>query len=514
MTEPHGTGDPWQDAGPEAEVIRSLEREVSLAAETGKGAVWLGGARITLQIFQFLISIVTARLLLPSQFGQAAIVVSITGFAQIFTDLGLTASVVQARRLTEEYLASAFWLNFGSGLALTALFAGIAAPVAAIYGKPQLTGLILVASSNFILSNGAVQTALLERTFHFRRIAIIETAAYSVGAVAVPILAALGFGSYSLVVSTPIISLLLTAMLFWRVRWLPRRPPRRDSVLEIWRFARGLVAFNSINYWSRNLDNVLLGAMVSEADLGNYARAYTLMGVPIQQSTFVLDRVMYPALVRMRGDAKRMGDAWSRAMAATCLLSLPLTLTMAATAPALVAFLYGHRWIGMTTILELLSVSAVPTVIAAATGGAFRAANKTDLLPKLGLATSGLTAIAIVAGLPWGTTGVATALLIRAWLGMPLVLVPLARAFEQSVIRILRPSLIAGIPAGALLVAEVAVRLAVQHHLIAVALLVIQLAAGSAAYLVVLWFTHRQMMITGLLATRDLLRRRLAHARA
>ena len=96
-------------------VVVRLTRETSLSRGAARGSVWLTFGTGAQQAFQFGISIVMARLL-PRVKRQAAIVFSVAAFAQIFTDLGLTASVVQTSRLTEEVLASAFWLNALTGL--------------------------------------------------------------------------------------------------------------------------------------------------------------------------------------------------------------------------------------------------------------------------------------------------------------------------------------------------------------------------------------------------------------
>ena len=144
--------------------LARLSQGMSLAEGARSGGVWMGAASLGTQAFQFALSIVMARLLVPSQFGEVALAFSITAFAQIFTDLGLTAAVVHARRVTEDLLSSAFWLSTLTGFALTAATCALAVPLAAIYGEPNLVGLLIVVSLNFTLSCGAVQLALLERS--------------------------------------------------------------------------------------------------------------------------------------------------------------------------------------------------------------------------------------------------------------------------------------------------------------------------------------------------------------
>jgi PST family polysaccharide transporter len=476
--------------------IVRLSRGMSLAEGARSGSAWLGGASLGTQAFQFVVSIFMARLLVPSQFGEAAIAFSITTFAQIFTDLGLSAAVVHARRVTDELLSSAFWLNGLTGLGLTVLTCALAVPLASIYGEPSLVGLLILASLNFTFSCGAVPLALLERTLNFRRLAIIETVCTLIAVAAAPIFAIMGFGVYSLVLGPLVGTCLLSVCLWTTVRWWPRHWASRAAIHELWRFSRGLVGFNALNYWSRNLDNLLLGAVVPTAELGEYSRSYNLMLIPVGQMSGVIMRVLFPTLSRMRDEPARMARAWSRALgAASGSVALPLALTMAATAPAMVEVLYGHKWIGMVPVLELLSISAVPQILCTATGGAYRAAGATGLLFRVGVAGTILTVLAIVAGLPWGITGVATTFLINAWILVPVSIGPLARILGIPLPKLLAPIVAEWGPAVAVGAAELLVRLLAPSSLVAWQILALQLGLGGAVYIVTMWRSDSEVAL-------------------
>ena len=220
---------------------------------------------------------------------------------------------------------------------------------------------MILASLNFTLSCGSVHLALLERSFRFRRIATLEFVASIVGLISGPVAFLLGCGVYSLMVSTPTSTTLLSIFYIGSVRWWPRRFATRAALRRIWRFARGLVGFNAVNYWGRNVDNLALGITVSAADLGRHNRAYSLTGIPVSQTSGVFMRALYPALARMQDDRPRLARAWTRTMSAvTGGFAVPVTLTMAATAPALVSVLYGSRWTPMTPMLEILCLAAAP----------------------------------------------------------------------------------------------------------------------------------------------------------
>jgi O-antigen/teichoic acid export membrane protein len=474
------------DAGVDHPAVAALLRDVSLGEGARQGAAWLGSARLTVQAVQFAVSIVTARLLLPSQFGEAAVAMAIMAFAGLFTDLGLAAAIVHARRVTTELLTTAFWLNIGTGIGLAILIAALAYPFSLLYGNREILTLLLIASFNFAVTRGAVQTALLERTFNYKRLAAIETTSQIAGILLVPIAAIAGLGAASLVLGPLLGTIVLSVALWASVPWRPSGRPGRPELSQLWRFSRGLVAFNSINFWSRNLDTLLLGDVVSIGQLGQYNRAFNLMMVPVQQMSLVLARVLFPSLSRLRDEPQRLGRAWIRGLEAAAALSMPATITSAAAAPALVSVLYGDRWAGTAPILELLALSAVPQILAASTGAVFRALGLTDLLFKVGMRGTGVSLIAIVGGLHWGTHGVAAGLLIASWVKLPIVMSPLLRQLHLRLADLRKPVFGVLIPAAILGGGELAVRVLLTGRVPVAIELALQLIVGGALYLLAL----------------------------
>jgi PST family polysaccharide transporter len=469
--------------GPVHPVLTRLgTTSASLGTQARQGGVWAGGARIFVQVVQFLVTLVTARLLVPGDYGQTAIIFSISAFANIFTDLGLGAAIVHAKAVTEELLSSAFWLNGLSGLVLTAGVSGLSFPLAHLYDQPNLVPLMVIASMQFTVNAGTVHTALLERTFRFKQLAIIETSASMINFGVLIALAAAGGGPYALAWGPLAGVVSRTVFLVVVVRWIPHALPRKRAVAELWNFSRGLTGFNAINFWARNLDNVLIQKTASATATGNYTRSYQLMLLPVAQMNLVLGRILFPALTRMRDDMPRVGRAYLNAVTASTAITFPITVGIAISAPELVETLYGNRWSGMTPILRLLALAAVPQLLAATSGSVFRATGTTDRLFRLSLVTTGMTVVAIVAGLPWGPVGVAAALLVSSFVSLPVVFTPMLRSIKlrwSQVFRSLKGSLLAST---VLVVVVLSVRGAIRGDVNHLELLVVDVVIGSVSY--------------------------------
>ena len=64
----------------------------------------------------FLVGIVLARLLEPSEYGLIGMVTIFTAIATVFTDSGFGQAMVRKTNLTEEDKLTAFWYSTGMGV--------------------------------------------------------------------------------------------------------------------------------------------------------------------------------------------------------------------------------------------------------------------------------------------------------------------------------------------------------------------------------------------------------------
>jgi len=64
----------------------------SMAEDAFRGVLWTSGGRIATQFVGVLFGIFLARLLSPEQFGLVGMIAVVTGFATLFSDLGLGAA--------------------------------------------------------------------------------------------------------------------------------------------------------------------------------------------------------------------------------------------------------------------------------------------------------------------------------------------------------------------------------------------------------------------------------------
>src|SRR5688500_14909874 len=93
--------------------------EPDLRQAAVRGVRWVAGARVVIEIFALVASIVLARLIPPDAFGRAAVALVIVALSIIVGPAGISAVVVQRRELTQEELGATALMGYVVGLGLT-----------------------------------------------------------------------------------------------------------------------------------------------------------------------------------------------------------------------------------------------------------------------------------------------------------------------------------------------------------------------------------------------------------
>ena len=95
-------------------------------------------------------TMILARLLTPDDYGIIAMVVVFTGFAQIFSNFGLSMATLQKKNITYEQLSTCFWINLALGICFMFLVMAMAPVTSWFYNRPELIPVMLVLSLNFL----------------------------------------------------------------------------------------------------------------------------------------------------------------------------------------------------------------------------------------------------------------------------------------------------------------------------------------------------------------------------
>ena len=365
------------------------------------------GVTVACQIASVLI---LSRLLTAQDFGLIAMIGPIIAFLSMFKEMGLLQAVIQKKTLTYGQLNALFWINIAVSLALTLLLIWLAPFIAQFYSAPELTWLIRVMALNMLITAlGAQHFALLNRRMIFGRIAI-NAGVVAVVTLSVSIIWALMSPTpWALVAGTTAGSVAGALMVWIWVPWTPSRPAMAPGTGELIGFGAGVTGFKLANFFSRNLDNILIGRVWGSTALGYYDRAYKLLLFPLNRVAQPLSQVMVLVLSRMQDDPHRYAHAFFRVFGLMQLAILPGVAALTGLAETAVPFLLGAHWAPSAPIFAALGIAGLSQPLGNPTGWLFISQGRTTEMAWWGLVSALITCAAFVWGVQYGVVTLAMA---------------------------------------------------------------------------------------------------------
>lgn len=384
-------------------------------------AVRSGFVQIGTQMLSFLLGIgagiLFARLLTPEDFGLLALANAFIFFVNMFRDMGLQKAAVHHPTLDDDALSALFWLNAKLSAAVLLFMVLMAWPIAVFYRDERLTALTLVLAVGVVVLNLAVQPeSLLIRQMRFRRLSQIELLSMIVGIVVGLILAWNGFGYWALAGQVLAASFTRSAAIWLSAGWRPRVGAKSPKVRELLQFGGYHAGFRTLNYLSRNLDQMVLGRIGGVSGVGVYSNAFRWAHLPLQQFYVPLLNVAVSTFSRLQDDPQAYRRAARQVLLPLFSLTIPLFIFMALEAERIVPVLFGDKWLEAIPLFRLFALSALATGLVQVTNWLYLSTGQTKQQFRWSLIAAPALIIGILLGTPWGALGIAIGFTTTSWL--------------------------------------------------------------------------------------------------
>ena len=254
----------------------------------------------------FIITIFLARLLEPSEFGLIAIVLVFLGFISVFFDAGLSAALIQRKRVLPIHYSSVFYFNIIIALILGLLVFISAKSIAEFYNNNELIVILQVMSISFLLGAfSSVQKVQLQRKLNYKILSKITILSTVISGVIGILFAYNGAGVWSLIIQNISFGI-MTNILLWKIsNWRPSYLFSIKALKNLWSFGFHIFLVSLINSIFGRIDVIIAGKLISPSVLGFYDRAKHLNQMIYSYSAGSLMAVLFPILSKIQKDLER-----------------------------------------------------------------------------------------------------------------------------------------------------------------------------------------------------------------
>lgn len=375
------------------------------------GMLWTGIERLGTQLIQFVIGILIARILLPSDYGLIGMLVIFMGIAQTFIDSGFANALIQKKDRNQDDFSTVFYFSIGVA-ALFYIILFFSAPfIAEFYHQPILTQVARVYMLTLLINGFSIsQTAKLTIELDFRTQAIISLIAIVLSGGTGISLAYSGYGVWALVGQGLTMSITRTISIWIASRWMPLRSFSMKSFKRLFSFGSKLLASSLINNIYSNLSTLIIGKAYQAADLGFYTRANQFSQLPTQTISNIVVKVNYPILSQLQDDNAKLVTTYKTLLRTPVFILYPILFGLAILAKPFIQVLLGDKWLLSASLIPILCFGNLWNPLTDINLNLLYVKGKTDLVLKLELIKKPIAFLMLIGSVSFGLEGMCLAI--------------------------------------------------------------------------------------------------------
>ncbi len=416
---------------------------------------WRFFERCGAQLVAFLVSIVLARLLDPSVYGEIALITVFTCLMQVFVDSGLGTALIQKKNADDLDFSTVFYFNVGMCLFLYGVMF-IAAPlIADFYRIPHLTPVVRVLSLTLVVSGiRNIQQSYISKNLLFKKF-FFATLSGSIAAAIVGIaMAYSGFGVWALVGQQLTNVTLGTVILWATVKWRPRLMFSAGRLKSLFSYGWKLLVSALLDTGYNQLRQLIIGRIYTAKDLAFYNQGHHFPNVIVSNINTSIDSVLLPAMSAEQDNIETVRAMTRRAISISTYVMMPMMMGLAVCAEPLVRLVLTEKWLPCVPYLRIFCFTFAFWPVHTANLNAIKALGRSDLFLKLEIIKKAMGIAAILITMNISVLAMAYSLLVTGILSQIINSWPNIKLLNYSYLHQLKDmlpqialSVIIGIPA-------------------------------------------------------------------
>ncbi|MDD4560740.1 MAG: lipopolysaccharide biosynthesis protein [Candidatus Cloacimonetes bacterium] len=376
---------------------------MSIKNKTISGLKWSMADNISNQIVQFIVGLVLARLLSPSEYGIIGIVLVFIAISETFVQSGLGSALIRKQNCSDIDYNTMFYSNVCLGIVFFSVLYASSGFIARFYDNPPLKLLVRVMAINLIINSfGMVETAILIKNIDFKRQTKISLVSGILSGVMGIYFAAIGYGYWSLVIRTMCKNIITVVMLHLSSSWKPKLAYSMNSFRELFGFGIKLLGAALIHTVYQNIYKLVIGKSFSPAELGYFSRAQQFEQLPSSSLQLTTQRVTYPVLSNMTNDLVALKRVYKKMIKLTFYLTCIIMLAMIVNAREIILILIGQQWTPAIPYLQIVCLSGMLYPLHSLNLNMLNALGRSDLYLKLEIYKKILVVPVIIIGVKYG----------------------------------------------------------------------------------------------------------------
>ena len=390
-----------------------------LKKDTLKGVKWTAFERISMQGMQFLIGVLLARLLDPSDFGIIGMMAIFITLSNTFVDGGFSNALIRKIDCDEKDYSTAFYFNIVVGIVCYALLFLSSPFIADFFNTPILSYLLKVlAITLFINSLSVVHIAKLSREINFK----VQAQATFVGVLLSGILgialAYMGYGVWSLVFQQVANSTIKVIIIWMKTHWKPLMVFSKESFKALFGYGSKILVSNLIGTLYSQMSTIIIGKSYTTSELGYYSRGQQFAHLPTVTITDVLGKVTFPILSRYQNDDQKLVPIYRKYISITSMVIFFCMTLLASLAKPIVLVLLSEKWESSVIFFQIFCFAYMMEHISKLNLNLLQIKGRSDLYLRLEVIKKVIGFTLMICAIPFGVIAICVCALIYSQISL------------------------------------------------------------------------------------------------
>lgn len=376
---------------------------------------WKFLERISAQIVSMLVSIILARLLEPSHYGQVAMVTIFITIANVFVSDGFGSALIQKHDADEIDFYSVLYFNLFFSLVLYLLLFITAPLISNFYGDEYtvMTPVLRVLGIRIILTAiNSVQQAYIAKKMIFKKFFFATLTGTLVSAFVGVLMAYSGFGVWALVFQYLTNTTVDTVFLFFSIGKKPKLLFSFDRIKLLIPFGTKILGVNLLIKAFEEFKALLIGKIYSSQDLGFYDKGKQFPSIIINNISATLSSVLFPKMANDQKDKRMVKTTMKLSIRNSSFLLFPMMIGLFVVAEPFVKLVLTEKWLPCVPLLRAFCVAYMFMPIHSANMQAIKALGKGKLFLIIELVKKAIELFALLICISLGVQAVAVGIAI------------------------------------------------------------------------------------------------------
>lgn len=389
---------------------------MSLKKQAISGVKWNFAQQFSVQIINFGVQVILARLLMPEMFGLIAMIIVFISIGQTLMDSGMTSSLIRTKNPDQLDYSTVFITNIIMSCAIYGLVYFFAPYIAKFYNQDILTDIVRIFALTFVIrALVAVHVAKLTKEMNFKLQMKLQVPSTIIAGIVGVSLAYQGYGVWSLVWLNLVQAIIFTIQNWLFINWKPSLVFDWQRFKHHFAFGYKLTLASLIDVIYNDIYRIIIGRFFSPAQLGFFNQAETMRLFPVQQISSVMGKVTYPMFAKIDND-QALKAAYRTTMKLVFFVSVPVMLALILVAEEGFRFVFGEKWLPAVPYFQVLALASIVRPVSVYNLNILQVKDRSDLVLKVEVIKKILGSLLIVIGLPFHVMGLVISLTIFSFI--------------------------------------------------------------------------------------------------